>query len=161
MDQSEDIRTDVTLKVLIRHLVLSFPQAAILSRSVGERYHVCVIMPYDGSPEKAVQIERAMCGEPARSIKEFERVLAQLNLPTLFQTRERYELRLAGRPRREHASGDPAVNDCGIRQSPSTSPAKEGWLPAPIGGTLFHGPLPLSSPSVPTSPDPLFAVCPD
>jgi hypothetical protein len=104
---------DAGLKVLIRYLVLSFPQATIFSRSVGERYHVCVIVPYDGSPEKAVQVERALCGESARSIREFERFLSQLNLPLLFQTRERYEVRLAHPPRFEPDGG------------PSTSPANE------------------------------------
>jgi hypothetical protein len=51
MARPAQVRGDATLKVLIRHLVLSFPQAAILSRSVGGRYHVCVIVPYDGGAE--------------------------------------------------------------------------------------------------------------
>jgi hypothetical protein len=161
MDLHGQAGVDMNLNVLIRHLVLSFPQAAILSRSVGDRYHVYVIVPYDGGPEKAVQVERAMYDEAARSIKDLEECLSQLNLPTLFRTRARYEMKLASPPRREHASGDPAVDGRVIRERSSTSPANEGWPPAPIGGTLFHGPLHLSSPSLPTSPGPLFAVCSD
>ena len=92
---------DAGLKVLIRYLVLSFPQATIFSRSVGERYHVCVIVPYDGSPEKAVQVERAVGGASARSIKAFEQFLAQLNLPRLFRTRDRCEVRSASRRQQE------------------------------------------------------------
>ena len=41
-----DDATEVALKALIRHLVLSFPDTAILSRQVGDRYHVFVIVPY-------------------------------------------------------------------------------------------------------------------
>ena len=40
------------LTVLIRHLLLSFPQSAILSRSVGDRYHMFVICPIAGVSEK-------------------------------------------------------------------------------------------------------------
>ena len=138
---SDETRRDTKLQALIRHLVLSFPKAAILSRSVQERYHVCVIVPYDGSPEKALQVERTLCRESARSIQEFERFLFHLNLPLIFQTHERYDVGLASPP------------------EPSTSPANAGWPAASIGGTVGHGPHPLPSPLLPTSPDALFPLC--
>lgn len=146
MDPPRETGPDAGLKVLIRHLVLSFPQAAILSRSVGERYHVCVIVPYDGSPEKAAQVERALCDESARSIKGFELLLSQLNLPLLFQTRDRYDVRVAHPPPFE-PDGEP-----------DRSPANEGWPAAPIGGTVFHGPFDLSGSFLSTPPGAGFAL---
>ncbi len=142
-----ETRRDRKLQALIRHLVLSFPQAAILSRSVGERYHVCIIVPYDGSPEKALQVERALCRESARSIQEFEQFLFHLNLPLIFQTHERYDVRLASPHGPEHAD------------EPSASPANGEWPTASIGGTVGHGPHPLSGPFLPTPPSALFPLC--
>ena len=43
---------DARLTVLIRDLVLSFPQSAILSPSVGDHYHMFVICPIAGVSEK-------------------------------------------------------------------------------------------------------------
>ena len=48
MEDSPGRETEAALKALIRHLVLSFPKAAILSRQVGDRYHVFVMVPYAG-----------------------------------------------------------------------------------------------------------------
>ena len=135
MDKPPETGADARLKVLIRYLVLSFMQAGILSRQVGDRYYVCVIVPYDGGPEKTVQIERAWLAESARSIKELERVLSPLNLPLLFQTCERYDVRAA---------------------HPST--ANEGWPAASNGGTVLYGPFPLSGSSSPTRAGPLFPL---
>ena len=43
---------DVRLTVLILNLVLSFPQSASLSPSVGDPYHMFVIYPIAGVSEK-------------------------------------------------------------------------------------------------------------
>jgi hypothetical protein len=51
-----DRRGDAKLQTLIHHLVKSFPQTSILSRQVGNSYHVCVIVPHDGAPEKTIKI---------------------------------------------------------------------------------------------------------
>ena len=75
MEHSPDRETEPALKAVIRHLVLSFPNAAILSREVGDRYHVFVIVPYGGGPEKTLQVERAWLVESTRSIEVGERVL--------------------------------------------------------------------------------------
>ncbi|MCE3222859.1 MAG: hypothetical protein K0S58_1039 [Nitrospira sp.] len=149
MESAGEARVDATLRALIRHLVLSFPQAAILSRSVGTRYHVCVIVPYDGSPEKTVQAEQAMDGERARSVKDVERQLSQLNLPLLLQTRERYDLSLTNRQPHEPACGWHAPEDGRTANRQDGSPANGGWLKVQIPRTVFHGPLPLSDPSLP------------
>ena len=53
-------RGDAKLKALIRHLLRTFPQTSILSRQVGDTYHVFVIVPYGGGPEKAIQVESAL-----------------------------------------------------------------------------------------------------
>jgi len=108
MAHAPDPGTEVALKALTRHLVLSFPDAAILSREVGDRYHVFIIIPYVGGPERTLQVERAWLGESAGSIKACEQVLEALDLPRLFQTRERYELRYVGFPQCERAARNPA-----------------------------------------------------
>ena len=138
MSNREETRVDEKLNVLIRHLVLSFPRAAILSRTVGERYYVCVIVPHDGSPEKALQVERGLLHESAGSIKEFERYLFQLNLPLIFQTQERYELRSAHAPGPEE--GGPNLSN-------------QGWSAELLRATAYHGPFPLSDPSSSTPAD--------
>jgi hypothetical protein len=138
MHPTGEARADATLKVLIRHLVLSFPQAAILSRSAGGRYYVCVIVPYDGGVEKAIQIERAWLAERA-TLEEFQQVLEHLNLPAILQTCERYELRLAR----------------------GSAPANEGWPMSESDGRVAHGPVHLSDSFLPTAAHPLFAVRPD
>ena len=144
MHSSEATRTETKLKVLIRHLVLTFPHAGILSRQVGHTYHVFVIAPYAGGADKTLQVDRALLAESAGSIKDFEGVLAQLNLPLRFQRCERYEWRSMS-TRRSHQT-----DEC---------PANGGWPSVPIGGTVGHGPHPLSRPLLPTSPDALFPLC--
>ena len=47
-----DTGMESALKALIRHLVLSFPESAILSRQVGDRYHVFIMVPYGTGPGK-------------------------------------------------------------------------------------------------------------
>jgi hypothetical protein len=131
-----DSGTEAALKRLIRHLVLSFPETSVLSRQVGDRYHVFVIVPYDGT-EKTIQVERAWLVESARSIQASEGFLEQLNLPVVFETHERYELRAASSPQAMGAS---------------RSPANEGWSAEADSGTVCHGPIPLSGPSSPTHP---------
>jgi hypothetical protein len=137
MAQSADRGIEVALKTLIRHLVLSFPETTILSRQVGDRYHVVVIVPYAGGPENTLQVERAWLLESARSIKASERLLESLDLPRLFQTRERVELRHPSTPH---------------LMLVSRNPANEGWSGEPLSGTVCHGPLPLSGPSPSTPP---------
>jgi hypothetical protein len=149
MESAGEARVDATLTALIRHLVLSFPQAAILSRSVGTRYQVCVIVPYDGSPEKTVQAERAVDGKQARSIQEVERQLSQLNRPLLLQTRERYDLWLTSRRPHEPACEWRAPDDGTTAHREDGSLANGGWLKVQIPRTLFHGPLPLSDTALP------------
>ena len=108
MEDSPGRETGAALKALIRHLVLSFPKAAILSRQVGDRYHVFVMVPYAGGPENTLQVDRAWLVDSARSIKASERVLQALDLPRLFQTRERVELRYPSTPQLMRVSRNPA-----------------------------------------------------
>ena len=57
--------------VLIRHLVLGFPQASILSWQVGARYHVFVVVPHDGSREKTLQVDTHVFHDPRLRVEEF------------------------------------------------------------------------------------------
>ena len=88
----KEVRADATLKELIYHLVLSFPQAAIFSRQVGDQYDVVVIAPYDGRPDKAIQVERAWLADQHATMDAFRSVLETLNLPTALQRCERVDL---------------------------------------------------------------------
>ncbi len=99
-----------------------------------------------------------MVSRLARSIKECERFLSPLNLPLLFQPRDRYEVRSASPPMAEHAGGGSATDDRVTRSRPYTSPANEGWPAAPIGSTVLHCPLDISGPSLPAHPRPLFPL---
>jgi hypothetical protein len=92
MERSGDARVEAKLKVLIRHLVTSFPETSILSRPVGEQYHVFVIVPYEGGPEKSIQVERALLREPSLTVDEFVSRLDGLHLPTVLQECARYDL---------------------------------------------------------------------
>lgn len=156
MQSPEALKAEAKRKALVRHLVLTFPHAAIMSRSVLERYHVFVIVPYDGSPEKTVQVEGAVYRESASSVKDFKQFLFQLKLPLLFQTRERYDLRSANPPAPGDTGGYLATDNRAISSRSCTSPAHEGWLTAGIRGTVVHGPVPLSDPF---SPAPFNALC--
>ena len=92
MEYPGEVRGDAKLNVLIRHLVALFPQAAILSRQIGDTYHLFVIVPYGGGPEKAIQIERALLIERDPSVDEFGALLERLNLSMVLQRYDRYEL---------------------------------------------------------------------
>ena len=116
-----DDATEVALKALIRHLVLSFPDTAILSRQVGDRYHVFVIVPYAGGPEKTIQAERAWLDQCARSIETCERLLDGLDLPRLFLTRDRVELRYAASRQLTRVT---------------LNSANEGWTAEPVTCTV-------------------------
>lgn len=92
MEHSSETSVDEKLRSLIWYLVTAFPQAAILSRQVEERYHVFIIVPYGGGPEKAIQVERALLLDQDLSVDELGLLLDTLNLPTLLQGCERYDL---------------------------------------------------------------------
>ena len=92
MEFPEEASVEAKLKALIRHLVRTFPQTSILSRQVGDTYHVFVIVPYAGGPEKAIQVERALLVEREPSVDEFGALLDRLNLSTVLQGSDRYEL---------------------------------------------------------------------
>ena len=70
----------------------TFPQTSILSRQVGDTYHVFVIVPYGGGPEKAIQVESALLVEREPSVDELGALLERLNLSTVLQGSDRYEL---------------------------------------------------------------------
>ena len=139
MQTASDARVEATLKVLIQHLVLCFPHATIFFRQVRYAYHVFVIAPYGGGPEKAVQVERAWLADQQTTMDEFRQVLENLNLPAILQTCDRYDL----------------------RSSTGSTPANDEWPSASIGDTLWYGPLNLSGSSLSTASPALFAVRPD
>jgi hypothetical protein len=122
MDFPDEARADAKLKVLIRHLVLSFPHATILSRQVEDRYHVFVIAPYEGGPDKAVQVERAVLVERHTTVDEFRVLLESLHLPTLLQSCERFDIRQSEQAcTRPMGSGNQAEIPCLM-----TPPTEEG-----------------------------------
>ena len=93
------------LTVLIRYLVHSFPLASILSRQVGDRYHVFVIVPFDGSPEKTLQVETTVLRNRSLRLEGFAALLSTLNLRRLFDQNDRYDLNWFGRQAKaRHAS---------------------------------------------------------
>ena len=95
MDDPRDRRGDAKLQTLIHHLVRSFPQTSILSRQVGNSYHMCVIVPHNGAPEKTIQVERALLVEPSPSLAEFAVFLTRLDLSRVLEGCARYDLRQA------------------------------------------------------------------
>ena len=60
MEYPGEVRGDAKLNVLIRHLVALFPQAAILSRQIGDTYHLFVIVPY-GVAQKRRSSSKGRC----------------------------------------------------------------------------------------------------
>lgn len=78
--------------VLIRYLVHSFPLASILSRQVEARYHLFVIVPFDGTPEKTLQVEIATFRDQRLPVERFAARLSALNLHRVFDRVDRYEL---------------------------------------------------------------------
>ena len=95
MDDPRDNRGDAKLQTLIHHLVNSFPLTSILSRQVGNVYHVFVIVPHNGAPDKTIQVERALLVEPSPSLDEFTVFLTRLDLPRVLEGCARYDLRYA------------------------------------------------------------------
>jgi hypothetical protein len=89
---------DAKLKALIGHLVRVFPNAAVLSRQVADRYHVFIIMPYDGSTEKAIQVDRALFLDRDVAVEEFASLLCSVDLPSVLQRCDRYYLSHASWP---------------------------------------------------------------
>jgi hypothetical protein len=92
MEHAGDPAVEAKLKALIRYLVTSFPQTSILSRQVGETHQVFVIVPYEGGPEKTIQVDRAMLADRHTTVDEFCILLERLHLPTLLQSCDRYDL---------------------------------------------------------------------
>ncbi len=97
------------LAVLIRYLVHSFPLASILSRQVGDRYHVFVIVPFDGSQEKTLQVETRVFHARRLRVEGFAALLSTLNLRRVFDRNDRYDLDWFGlRPQVMHTCAFPA-----------------------------------------------------
>ncbi len=69
---------EAKVKAVIGHLVILFPHATVFSRQVADRYHVFVIVPYDGSPEKAIQVDRTVFLDPFLGVEEFASLLRSL-----------------------------------------------------------------------------------
>ena len=97
------------LAVLIRYLVRSFPLASIFSRQAGDRYHVFVIVPFDGSQEKTLQVETTVFRHRALRVEGFAALLSTLNLRRVFKQADRYDLDWSGRD--SGASHAPAYSD--------------------------------------------------
>ncbi|MGC3973503.1 MAG: hypothetical protein QM771_03860 [Nitrospira sp.] len=85
------------LTVFIRYLVHSFPLASILSRQVGDQYHVFVIVPFDGSQEKTLQVETTVFRNGRLRLDGFAALLSALNLRRVFDQHDRYDLNWFGR----------------------------------------------------------------
>lgn len=96
-------KAEEKLTVLIRYLVHSFPLASILSRQVGSRYHVFVIVPFDGSGEKTLQVEATVFLDRTLRVERFAALLSTLNLRRVFDRGDRYDLDWFGR----HGGADP------------------------------------------------------
>jgi hypothetical protein len=93
----QDPGAEDKLTVLIRYLVHSFPLASILSRRVEDRYHVFVIVPFDGSREKTLQVETTVFHDQQLPIGRFASLLSMLNLRTVYERGDRYDLHWLGR----------------------------------------------------------------
>jgi hypothetical protein len=102
---------------------------------------VFVISPHGRGSEKAIEVERALLVESARSIKDFEGLLAQLDLPRLLQSRERYDLKACQK-----------VKDSAVTRIRERSTADEGWAKVQTGATLSHGSHDFSGPVLPSPP---------
>ncbi len=87
-----DRRAEEKLTVLIGYLVRSFPLASILSRQVGDRYHVFVIVPFNGSREKTLQVETAIFHDQRLRVEGLVALLSMRNLRREFDQSDRYDL---------------------------------------------------------------------
>ena len=92
MEDPVEMFFNAKLKALIHHLVISFPHAAILSRSVEDRYHLFLIVPYGDAPEKALRVERTLLFERHPSVHAFVFLLDRLNLTSILERHNRYDL---------------------------------------------------------------------
>lgn len=107
--------------VLIRYLVHSFPLASILSRQVGDRYHVFIIVPFDGSPEKTLQVETSIFRRQSLRVEGFAALLSALNLRRVFDRTDRYDLDWFGHhPEAGHA---PACSGASLPKARQASAA--------------------------------------
>ena len=91
MEDPAEMFLNAKVKALIRHLVMSFPHAAILSRPVEDGYHLFLIVPY-GAPEKAIRVERTLLVERHPSVHDFVFLLDRLKLTSLLESHNRYDL---------------------------------------------------------------------
>ncbi len=92
MEDPANIFLNAKLKALIRHLVMSLPHAAILSRSVENRYHLFLIAPFGGAHEKAMRVEITVLVERHPSVHDFVFLLDRLNLTSFLERHNRYDL---------------------------------------------------------------------
>lgn len=85
---------EAKLKALLRQVVLSFPQASILSWQVSEGDHLLVIVPHNGSPEKTIHVQQSVLHDHRLDTREFASLLTRLDLYTLLQHHPSYDLNL-------------------------------------------------------------------
>lgn len=102
----QDQSAEDKFTILVGYLVRSFPLASILSRQVGDRYHMFVIAPFDGSREKTLQVETTIFHDQRLRVEEFAVLLSMRNLRREFDRGDRYAL--------EWFDGDPEAS----RKSP-------------------------------------------
>jgi hypothetical protein len=92
MEDPAEMVLNAKLKALLRHLVVSFPHASILSRPVEDRYHLFLIVPYGEAPEKTIRVERALLVERHLSVHDFVLLLDRLNITSFLERHNRYDL---------------------------------------------------------------------
>ncbi len=92
MKDRAEMFLNAKVKTLIRHLVMSFPHAAILSRPVEDRYHLFLIVPYGDVPEKSIRVERTLLVERHPSVHDFIFLLDRLKLTSFLESHDRYDL---------------------------------------------------------------------
>ena len=96
MKDRAEMFLNAKVKTLIRHLVMSFPHAAILSRPVEDRYHLFLIVPYGAVPEKSIRVERTLLVERHPSVHDFIFLLDRLKLTSFLESHDRYDSLMAG-----------------------------------------------------------------
>ncbi len=92
MEHETARRVNANVKAVIWHLVMRFPHAAIVSRQVEGKDHLFTIMPYDGTPDKEIQIAQALLADRDLSVPDFATLLNRLDLPTVLHESDRYHL---------------------------------------------------------------------
>jgi hypothetical protein len=93
-ERPEDAHIEANLKVLTRYLVATFPDMSILSREIGGRYHLFVLVPFTRGAEKAIQVDRPVLEDPALTEEEIVFRLDSLHLPTVLHRCVRVDLGL-------------------------------------------------------------------